>query len=475
MAPPEHATTTVPSTPRWRPAALVLVGVFLAAALPLILLLGARGRPGEDQINYHEPAIRTFASQLPRPDLTDYLSATTPGYHLVLAAVDRAGASDSRALQIAGAGFSVLLLILLARSVSGLAEASWRESLAMCLPFACSPYLLQSGVWLLPDNAGWLLVLCCLALALREPYRPRLASVGVTLCVLVLVRQIHLWAAGAIWAAAWLAPGMEPPGGVRQLLTRIPERVRALLPVLGASLPAFALLGAFVWTWGGLTPPKFQQQYSSADFASYAFDLSLLGIGSVFFAGYLADPLADVMKRSRWQGVALGALAGGLAAVIPKTTYSMPGRFSGLWNAVNLFPTIAGRTSVLIVALSAFGGAMLVLWCRALPARRRWIFLGAWFGFATAQAFSAQLWERYNEPMVLMMLALMAAASRPTGDSPALTRRLLAPLRICGTGSLALLLAAVSAYTISRFGPASTYDIKKINPPAARPGPPPAP
>ncbi len=465
------AETTVrhPGPPYRTRVAVVLVALYLAAAIPMILLLGPRGRPGEDQINYHEPVVRTFAEQLPSPELSDYLSATTPGYHLVLAAIERALSPGTSALQLAGACFTVLLLVLLARTVCSHAiqtEGSWRESLVLCLPFACSMYVLHAGVWMLPDNAGWLFVLACLALALRAPFdRRTIVLGGMALVGLVLVRQVHLWAAGVLWAAAWLAPGIDPPGGVRQLLTRVPDRMRSLTPMLIASLPAFLVLGAFMRLWGGLVPPTFQNQYSIINFSSYAFVLSLLGIGSVFFVGYLVDPFADLMKKSKRRTIVLAAIAGAVAAILPSTTFSVSdGRSSGLWNLVKVVPTIAGHTSPVIVVLSAFGAAMLALWCRALPPRERWIFLGALFGFATGQAFVGQIWQRYNEPMVLLTLALMAACSRPTGASPVYVHRLLTPVRIGGVAALAIVLAALSAYTISRFGPAAAYDINKLNP-----------
>lgn len=462
---PEPAPTRR-STPFAR-VALVIVGLYLVAAIPLILFAGALGPRGEDQIVFHEPTVHTFASQLPNPDLRDYLSATTPGYHLVLAVVERVISGDARVLQAAGALFTVALLALLARTVCSLSAGGWRESLILCLPVACSMYVFQAGVWMLPDNAGWLAVLACLALALREPFGTRTILLGgAALVALVLLRQVHLWAAGVLWAAAWLAPGINPAGRLRDILDRLPDRIRALTPMLVASIPAFLVLGWFMRLWGGLVPPFFQKQYAQMSLASYAFLLSLLGIASIFFVGYLADPLADLMKKSKRTGALFAGAAGALAAVIPSTTYSVEdGRFSGLWNLARLTPSIAGHTSPLIVILAAFGAVMLLVWCRALPARPRWIFLGAWFGFATAQAFSAQLWQRYNEPFVLIMLALMAAASRPTGSTPVYTRRLTAPIRLAGVGALALFLALLCTYTISRFQPATKYDPRLVNPP----------
>lgn len=469
---PQPAKTTTGPRPdrRWVRAALVVVGLYLAAAIPLILFMGPMGRPGDDQINYHQPAVHTFAQELPRPDISDYLSATTPGYHLVLATVERWISGDTRVLQLAGAGFTVVLLVLLVRVVSSFLAGGWVESLVLCLPFACSMYVLQAGVWMLPDNAGWLFVLVCLALAFAEPCGRRTVALGgLGLVGVVLFRQVHLWVAGPLWASAWLAPGIAAPAGVRQLLDRLPARLRSLAPMVLATLPALVILFMFTRLWGGLTPPSFHGQYHGVNWAAFAFVLSLIGIGSVFFAGYMVDPLVDVLKSRRHY---LAALAGAVAAIIPETTFGVnEGRFSGFWRVAAEVPPIAGRTSPVIVVLSALGAVMLLAWWRALSHRDRWIMLGTWFGFASAQALSFQLWQRYNEPMVLMMLAIMAARSRRTGANAALTDRLLTPARIGGVALLGGLLAGVAALAIARFEPARTYDLDKINRRVEQPAP----
>lgn len=461
-----HSVPGTDATPAraWRAVACVLVGVYLGTALPLIFLMGARGRPGEDQVNYHLPAVLKFARELPAPDLHDYLSATTPGYHLFLAGLARTISEDPRFLRASAAIFSVLLLVVLARTIARSCTGTALEVFALCAPVLASTYVFQAGVWLLPDNAGWLMVLVCLALALAEPFRGKhILLAGIALLGVVLVRQVHLWVAGPLWAAAWLAPGLAPPGGVGSLLTRFPARVKSLAPMVLASVPAFGVLAWFVRMWGGLTPPTFQGQYSSVSLAAFPFLLSLVGLGSVFFVGYLADPLADALRPRHRRVVLLAAAVGAVAAIVPNTTYSVPNRASGLWNLVKIVPTIAHHTSPVLVLGSALGAGALAVWWRALPPRVAWILFAALGAFGAAQAMSGQVWQRYNEPMVLLTLSLMASHARPIGMAPMLTARLLAPIRIGGVCMLACILLAISILTISRFGPAATYDIRLIN------------
>ncbi|MGD2071338.1 MAG: hypothetical protein PVI57_21895, partial [Gemmatimonadota bacterium] len=79
-------------TPEFRSARRAtwwVAALFLAAAGPVTFLSSADYASAGDEAHFHHPTVRTFADQLPRPDLTDYRSATTPLYHLGLAVVSR--------------------------------------------------------------------------------------------------------------------------------------------------------------------------------------------------------------------------------------------------------------------------------------------------------------------------------------------------------------------------------------------------
>ena len=145
---------------RWRAAAapvIAMLVVFLGGASVLWGGGWMRGRAACDQVEYHLPAILKFAGELPRPDLRDYASATTPGYHLVLAGFVPLVSANALVLQIVASVFTVALLVafgrLLAMMAAGRERSGW-ELAALALPFAASPYVFTSGVWLLPDNSG---------------------------------------------------------------------------------------------------------------------------------------------------------------------------------------------------------------------------------------------------------------------------------------------------------------------------------
>ena len=146
-------------------AAAAVVALFLAGALPLILCGYNGGRGGYDSLQYHLPAVESVARQWPRPDFTHFSSATTPGYHVVLALLRRYAGVGVRGLRLAGSLFTAGWLATQAAAAARRAGAG--TAVALCLPLVCSPYVFDSGAWVLPDNAGWWAVLCVMLVAFR--------------------------------------------------------------------------------------------------------------------------------------------------------------------------------------------------------------------------------------------------------------------------------------------------------------------
>lgn len=438
-------------------AAAALAGAFLALALPLILAQNLLGRGAFDQIHFHEPVIRTFAAQLERGwsalDFSDYRSATTPGYHLLLALVARFVSPSGMVLQLVASLFTAAALALLAGATARQAARSGESrpalmALALALPALASMYVLFPGIWLLPDNLGWLLVLAVGLVSLRlanadRPARIRLLALGgVLLVALVLVRQSHIWAAAMLWAGAYLGADEHR---TEYLFDRFSSRAPAAAAAFAATLPAFLTLAAFGWLWGGLTPPSFRAQYGGGiNPATPAFILSLVALVSPFFAGFIA-PAAFTLVRTR-PLLLLAAAAAGLAlAAIPETTFVYEARATGLWNLVKRAPVIGGHASVVLLVLAPLGAAALCAWAAALPFRARWLFLGSLAAFAAAQTASPLCWQRYIEPFLLGLFALGAASIPP---APAPAPRLLTAARLLGPLALAAALGLLTAITI---------------------------
>ena len=399
------------------------------------------GRPAEDDVRFHEPTIRLFIEQWPTPDLSDYGSATTPLYHLILAAVGVI-VSDSRlVLQLVASLWTIGLMGLLGWALAK--RTATTHALACGLPVLWSLYVLPPGVWLLPDNAGWLLVLAILLLALRPKFSTRtIAAGGVLLLFVVLIRQIHLWAAAPLWVAAWLgsASSQDSPSPVRD----IPSRVRRSAAMFAATLPAFVVVALFVWLWGGLVPPTFQDLYAGRSPAAPGFVLALFGIFGSFF---IADSWQGL--RRLWAGhrVVLLAVAVGafVVAAAPITTYNMDaGRWTGLWNIVSKVPTAFDRSPVIVLP-AVLGAVLLTGMLVGVDSRMRWVTLSAIVAFVAAQSAGPQLWQRYNEPFVLILLALLSCSTKPraAGSQPFIAT--------AGPVLLAIMLAALTTIMLSRW------------------------
>lgn len=411
-------------------AAALAAGVSLAVSVPLILTGRVPQRVAFDVLVYHEAAARWFARDWPRLDFKDYLSATTPGFHLLVAAAMRVF-GEAHAV---GQAVAALIGAALAGTVAwGAAARSWHRAVLLTLPVVFSPYVLQSSAWTLPDNLGWLGVALVLVTALAGWSPARVVLWTILIALLVFTRQMHLWTATAVWAAAWLSipstRGEKAPI-VIWLSDGWRTRARRLAMSLVVVIPAVLVLAWFARLWGGLTPARFQHQHQGLNWATPPFVLAVLGIFSTFYLPLLWRAISELFSIERgW--LLLAVVAGLLAAVLPATTYDMDaGRWSGIWNLTRAAPVLLGRTSLLMVALSCWGAVMFAAWVRSVPRREGLILLAGLVAFAAAQTANHHAWQRYVEPFVAILIAL-AASRVPSGR----TR----PERVWWLGPLALI------------------------------------
>ncbi len=439
--------------------ATLLIGVLLVPAAALWVIGWTRGRAACDQYEYHLKAILKFAGELPRPDLHDYLSATTPGYHLLMAVVARTVSQNPILLQVVAALMTVGLFLLLARMMSraGLDRCrTWLELATLALPCVASPYVFTSGVWLLPDNAGWLLAMIVVMTSMR--YRQTSSTLmfgGLALAVLVLVRQSHVWAAAPLLAAGWLSTTRASDEGLSDAVRQPGRRISMTLVAVFACVPAVVILAAFVRLWHGLTPPSFQVQHvvkngSIINWATVPFILSLIAVFSLFFVGWMWTGVERVWRESRPM-VVLAAVGAAAWAAIPETTFLREPRSGGLWGIVGVMDgaglSIAHHSSPLILVLAPLGAIMLAGWLAIVDDKRRGIVATAVGAFIAAQSANANCWQRYHEPFLLMLFALLAARYGAAAIEAGTIRRgsALAAWRVAGPLALTALLAVVTA------------------------------
>ncbi|TVQ64890.1 MAG: hypothetical protein EA379_00660 [Phycisphaerales bacterium] len=389
---------------------------------------GPRYRVSEaaDQELYHLPVVRAMAADLPRVDLVEYDSATSPGYHLLMALVVRTLGDRVAVLQFLNIAIG-LALVLAVRRIAGASGPCW--ALIAPLPLLCSNYLLTGAIWLTTDNLALLFVVLALMACVATPgARPRTVLAGVLAACAVGVRQIHVWLAAPIGLAALIRSGcfralipgaLFPPDADAPTDPR--ERRRAfVIACVGAAIP-FALLAVFVALWGGLMPPKYRDLHASgANPALPAFALALCAcFGAFYLPGALRlGTLRTLHPRilrdpAPWIGAALGAIA----AIIPATSHSPEDgrRYGWLWELVRLAPAPHDR-SLLLLILAPIGGATLALLWRAAQragrAREASLLLFASLAWCAAQSANTQAWQRYSEPFVLIIIIWLASLAR---------------------------------------------------------------
>lgn len=449
----------------------MVVGVFLIVAGSFIVAQVIPSRAVFDQRHYHQPTIEAFAKDWPVIDVWDYLSATTPGYHWVLAGVMKVFGAGVSGLQVVSMLISVGLFALVAWMVGrgiGIGGCGARNKLEvthpkplpeggafsaalLCLPILCCSYFMVGGIALLPDNAGWLGVCAMLALALHAKSMRVLCGAGaLVLLALVLTRQVHVWTCGLLVLAAWLGFA----GQVVQFDISTKRFSLAAIAVI-ACVPALIAVALFVRYWGGLVPPRFQMQYPPKPVSQFfvspapAFVLCVCAMFGVFLIGFWWHGLRTLWTRMRWVLIAV-VIASVVVAVVPETNFDyLAGRRTGLWNLTQKAPVVLERTSVLIAGLAPIGGIVLASLFVMLRERGKTrdavILLATLAGYALVLTASNEVWQRYVEPLVLVVMMLLCARVGLDGQGGFASRS----IKRAGVALLSLALLAITFKTMT--------------------------
>lgn len=409
--PTKTSAPTTSHAPRAR--AVVILGMLLVSLMlwPIMWINPSymvQGSSAEEL--YHIPTIERFADQLPAPDYSDYASATAPGYHTILAVPRSLGMGYSGIRMLASlwtlALAGVLLWVVAKRFGFG--------ALLLVLPFAVSNYVLFPGIWLLPDNAGWLGVLLIFLLVLRPNAGVRtLMLAGTILLVLVYLRQVHIWAAAPIWLGAWLGSREQTPS-IQGFFSPIGDRFRRAALALVITLPAFTLLAVFIKVWGGLVPPTFKGEHHGPNPATPGFILLQLAVLSVFFSPILLVRLRTI-ARPMLAWILAAAIIGAVLGLAPESTFSLSaGRFGGWWGVIGKLPVVLDRSPVFVMG-SVAGAVAAVVWGSMLSRRDAWIYAGTLLAFTLSQTANLESWQRYHEPMLMMMILILLVRSPVLG------------------------------------------------------------
>jgi len=355
---------------RWAPVAL-LAG-FAGLCIPL-LSRKVTVFDDFDEKTFHLPTIQQFMAQLPTPDLVDYPSATTPLYHLVMAATGLVIGDELVGLRAAN-----LLLSLGVLAVALWAMGGRARSLPFVAALALSPYFVGPAVRLSTDNAALLGVFATVGLLVAKQERP--LGTGLAAAAAIMTRQIHAWVLGLL------------------VLRAVQRRARPnWVALVLCAVPLVAIIAA----WGALTPPAFARGHSSdLNVHTLIFAVSMFGMYGPFLVGWLGP--AAWAHRSRVAGAA--ALAA-LSLVFISMPYTEdPLRWGGaVWQ-------IAGRTPELLevplsfwVLFPAGAGVLAAIASSSHRGRFLVVVVALWL---VANLASARAYQKYYDPMTLFILGM---------------------------------------------------------------------
>jgi hypothetical protein len=413
--------------PRLALAAPFLVGIAalrgLTATLPIFHTA--------DELNYHLPTIRQFASQLPFPDLGHYVAAQTPLFHLLMAYIGKVIGYELWRLRLVEALISYGLALAVYSLLWRRLRIGRTQSLALTVLFVLSPYVYGTSFRLLTDNLA--LLFSVLTLERLERFREdrRVATFGVAcICIsaAILTRQ----------STAFLLP----IAGLYALRCGAGVAGRAgLLALTGiAAVPA----GVLFLSWHGLVPPggdpsscglcpagRAGAKHGGLVVQTPELALATIGLyGAVLFGPGVLRALRGASGKAARGPVAVAALGAVLLLAFP----ARPGAHAAgvIWSAARHLPAVDG-TSLLFWALVPFAGV--VLWFRVRVAPRAWPVLALLGCFLVGALVIRYPWQKYVDPYSLLVLLLTVRR-----DEFARPRELAA---------MGLLAAGFVAYTLS--------------------------
>jgi hypothetical protein len=353
---------------------------------------------GSDADVYQLPTILQFRHSL---DFSDYPSAQTPLFHLLMAGWGKLVGFELwrlRLLNVAISYGAALALMRLLRRTTGLGDL---PAFALALAFALSPYVFGASFTLLTDNLAILFALLALERVhayWREGSLGAFAVACLCACGAVLTRQSFLWV--ALVAGVFLV--------LRE--RRSPARLAA-----GAGMLALAMapLAALAIEWNGLVPP-------SADPLSCglctdkpgvgrdSLTLRTIGFTVAVLGGYalvLLGPGQLRRARAWWPALVIGVALLLISPLEYRPVGVHPGDAGYLWQVSKHLPTLLGSSLLFwaLVPLGALAAALLVR-------RAGWTALGSVYlgAFLVVALPVGLVYQKYFDPFALLAVALLA-------------------------------------------------------------------
>jgi hypothetical protein len=374
---------------------LIIALVYLVIVIQPILTPEIDVFDHRDEAKFHYPTIVEFRAQFPDFVFSNYMSATTPLYHVGLATISYISGTSVLNLRVVNALFCLLGLLWFSRYL--IAGGGAKSGLILSLLFMASPYFIGPAVRLSTDNAALILAMSAMIhmARFRSGFTNRLVTI-VLITGAILTRQIYVWLLGVYF--------------FNLLWRRKDDPRRQLLPDLLLILIPAGLLIYFILLWQGLTPPRFSSHtQKSIDLEGLIFSVSVLGLYGAVFGVWLMK----MVRGFEYRPLAVIVLISVMTLIFSPVSnwYDNFERGGWIWLVVSKLPMVGG-TSIVFWALFPLGLIVLGLLMRYLFEKREWamaVMLPLWFA---SSVVNTKIYQKYYEPWLLFVLGYVIISLR---------------------------------------------------------------
>jgi len=361
-----------------------------------------------DEFHAHIPQINYFINHPLNIIHFKVYIPNFPGYHLFIAYLSilfhiKVVYLNTWVIKIINSLFAYGILIILWNLIRNFCHDDWK-TFCLCLPIACSYYILGSATWLSTDNGALFFFVSILYLLEVHPIKWLIA-----LCTFLMVfwRQLFLPVIGVFWLPLLFSK----------------NRKQTLLVAILASAPVLILAGIYFLSWGGLTPPTpWIRHHHILIFMSRVNLIQLLALVGILGLPYIflfcSDRAIQYSKKQLFMIIVASLISALVLWMITPSTYldtkdgGLGVRYGSIvWQLSTFFPYFnLGDKSLLVLLFSLPGAFILILMTlRAIRLNYYPTELVMFFLYITAYACQTFPFQRYVEPILLITMSVHGA------------------------------------------------------------------
>ena len=375
----------------------LFIGIVLALFFIFNLVVAFNGNmqffDAKDEMYCHYKVIEQFYYEFPNLYLKDYLSTTTPLYHIIMAIICITFSLSKYVVRISGVILSTIGLYLTYRYLQA-KRINYVKNGFIIACMSVSLYVIGPSTRASTDNLAFFLVIIALFLIdndIKDKQKNHNIILGVIFSISsILTRQFYLWIAGVLF--------------FRIFDQRLEKRTK-LFCLIGSVFSAMSLL-PFLVLWKGLTTPTYQVRYTNASLINLdvlTFIICLLGFFTLLFriTKYKEYISFLQVKRNSINVILLTCFGIVYLILNPLQIVNDP-TIQGGWllSVASRFPEVAS-TSIIFWGLFFIG---LIEFLRIIELSidsKKYVIISAFILWALCNSFSSILYQKYYEPLML--------------------------------------------------------------------------